>query len=312
MRVPFIRPLQHGHMEQASISRISIDDLRFAPGVDVLLRDCITESAIAGLPVPKAEWLIRTHGASRCAARNRRAYLGEHKLVGFCNVLVSLSPPLQRTDCRYRVVAVRWRNPSPVRAPAWRCCAAEAIAKSKARRAAGGPARRDAGRRAEVKKSYRETNCVFFQGLQPMSAPQEIAAMTPPGWQGVRRAGAASRELPQAQIDTCHVIHAGLYARTIHIPAVVLTGARSRATLLIFSGHAVVTMGGSVPMAAITCCRPRRAASRLSMALADTDLTMLFATDARDIATAEGQFTTEPERLMSTPGRHQHRDHNGD
>ena len=35
------------------------------------------------------------------------------------------------------------------------------------------------------------------------------------------------------------------------------------------------------------------------LALADTDLTMLFATDARDIATAEGQFTTEPERLMS-------------
>jgi len=35
------------------------------------------------------------------------------------------------------------------------------------------------------------------------------------------------------------------------------------------------------------------------LALADTDLTMLFATDARDTATAEGQFTTEPERLMS-------------
>lgn len=54
-------------MEQLDISRISIDDLRFAPGIDALLRDYAAESAIAGLPVPKAEWLtyarMEHHGA---------------------------------------------------------------------------------------------------------------------------------------------------------------------------------------------------------------------------------------------------------
>ena len=35
------------------------------------------------------------------------------------------------------------------------------------------------------------------------------------------------------------------------------------------------------------------------LALADTHLTMLFATEATDVATAEAQFTTEPDTLMS-------------
>lgn len=129
-----------------------------------------------------------------------------------------------------------------------------------------------------------------------------IAAMTPAQVGEVRRLEAAVRELPQAQIDTYHVIHAGLYARTIRIPAgVVLTGAEiTRATLLIFSGHAVVTMGDSVRELDGYHVLPAEAGRKQAfLALADTDLTMLFATDARDIATAEGQFTTEPERLMS-------------
>lgn len=134
-----------------------------------------------------------------------------------------------------------------------------------------------------------------------MSLPA-IAAMTPAQVGEVRRLEAAVRELPQAQIDTCHVIHAGLYARTIRIPAgVVLTGAEiTRATLLIFSGHAVVTMGDSVRELDGYHVLPAEAGRKQAfLALADTDLTMLFATDARDIATAEGQFTSEPERLMS-------------
>ena len=134
-----------------------------------------------------------------------------------------------------------------------------------------------------------------------MSLPA-IAAMTPAQVGEVRRLEAAVRELPQAQIDTYHVIHAGLYARTIRIPAgVVLTGAEiTRATLLIFSGHAVVTMGDSVRELDGYHVLPAEAGRKQAfLALADTDLTMLFATDARDIATAEGQFTSEPERLMS-------------
>ncbi len=134
-----------------------------------------------------------------------------------------------------------------------------------------------------------------------MSLPA-IAAMTPAQVGEVRRLEAAVRELPQAQIDTYHVIHAGLYARTIRIPAgVVLTGAEiTRATLLIFSGHAVVTMGDSVRELDGYHVLPAEAGRKQAfLALADTDLTMLFATDARDTATAEGQFTTEPERLMS-------------
>jgi len=131
---------------------------------------------------------------------------------------------------------------------------------------------------------------------------RSLPATPPAAMERVRALEAQVQALPQVQIPTYHVIHAGLYARTIRIPAgVVLTGAEiTRATLLICSGHAVVTMGDSVHELYGYHVLPAEAGRKQAfLALADTDLTMLFATDARDIATAEGQFTTEPERLMS-------------
>lgn len=110
------------------------------------------------------------------------------------------------------------------------------------------------------------------------------------------------RELPQVQIPTDHVIHAGLYARTICIPAgVILTGAEiACATLLVFDGHAAVTIGDTTQELAGRHVLPASAGRKQAfLALADTHLTMLFATDATDVATAEAQFTTEPDALMS-------------
>ena len=129
-----------------------------------------------------------------------------------------------------------------------------------------------------------------------------IHAMTPAQVGEVRRLEAAVRELPQVAIPTHHVIHAGLYARTIRIPAgVLLTGAEiTRATLLIFSGRAVVTMGDSVLELDGYHVLPAAAGRKQAfLAIEDTDLTMLFGTNARDVATAEGQFTSEPDMLMS-------------
>lgn len=93
-----------------------------------------------------------------------------------------------------------------------------------------------------------------------------------------------------------------------------LTGAEiTRATLLIFSGHAVVTMGDSVRELDGYHVLPAEAGRKQAfLALADTDLTMLLQPTPATSRTAEGQFTTEPERLdVPRPGRHQHRDHNG-
>ena len=74
---------------------------------------------------------------------------------------------------------------------------------------------------------------------------RSLPATSPTAMERVKALEAQVQALPQVQIPTDHVIHAGLYARTIRIPVdVILTGAEiSCATLLIVSGHVAVTVG---------------------------------------------------------------------
>lgn len=135
-----------------------------------------------------------------------------------------------------------------------------------------------------------------------MSLPTTIRSMSPAQVSAVRRLESAVRELPQVAIDTLHVIHAGLYARTILVPAdVILTGAEIKvATLLIFHGHAAVTLGDEVVELSgyhvIPAMPGRKQAFRT---FADSHLTMVFASSAASVEAAESQFTDEPHLLMS-------------
>ncbi|EOG3619115.1 hypothetical protein ACK9U2_000947 [Pseudomonas putida] len=109
-------------------------------------------------------------------------------------------------------------------------------------------------------------------------------------------------QLPQVPIATQHHFHAGLYARTIRIPAgVMLTGALIRIpTLLILSGHATVFIGGQAQELAGYHVLPGQAGRKQAfLAHADTDLTMAFATAATTVEQAEEEFTAEADLLMS-------------
>jgi len=109
----------------------------------------------------------------------------------------------------------------------------------------------------------------------------------------------------QLEIETWHVLHAGMYARTIRIPAdSVLTGALiKRATLLIFNGHASVYLGADTVELRGHHVIPASAGRKQAfIAHADTDLTMLFPTTATTVEEAEAEFTDEAERLLSRHG----------
>lgn len=135
-----------------------------------------------------------------------------------------------------------------------------------------------------------------------MSLPATIRSMSPAQVSAVRRLESAARELPQVAIDTHHAIHAGTYSRTIRIPAgVLLTGAEIKcATLLVFNGHAAVTLGDEVVELSgyhvIPAMPGRKQAFRT---FADSHLTMVFASSAASVEAAESQFTDEPHLLMS-------------
>lgn len=130
----------------------------------------------------------------------------------------------------------------------------------------------------------------------------QLPAMTSEDVAKVRALESHLAQLPQVPISTQHHFHAGLYARTIRIPAgVMLTGALIRIpTLLILSGHATVFIGGQAQELAGYHVLPGQAGRKQAfLAHADTDLTMTFATQAKTVAEAEEEFTAEADLLLS-------------
>lgn len=139
----------------------------------------------------------------------------------------------------------------------------------------------------------------------PTTTVPSIPAMSTQAIERVRALECAVRELPQAQIATHHVIHGGMYARTIRIPAgVVLTGVLIKvATVVIVSGDVLVATEGE-PMRLVGYHVLPASAGRKQafIANADTDLTMIFPSRAEDIAAAEEEFTDEVDQLFSRHG----------
>ncbi len=118
----------------------------------------------------------------------------------------------------------------------------------------------------------------------------------------VSRFEAEALKLPQVPIRTEHAFHAGMYARTILIPAgVVLTGALIKIpTLLILSGDAIVyTADGPRRFTGYEVLLGGAGRKQAFAALADTRLTMVFPTAAATVEAAEAEFTDECDRLFS-------------
>jgi hypothetical protein len=126
----------------------------------------------------------------------------------------------------------------------------------------------------------------------------------------LRRLEHEIRKRPQLPVETHHVLHGGMYARTITIPAgCVLTGALIRVpTLLIMDGHATVSTGGDVvTMRGRHVLAGSRGRKQAFCAHEDTHLTMVFATSARTVAEAEDEFTEDAHLLLSRqPGAVNH------
>lgn len=130
----------------------------------------------------------------------------------------------------------------------------------------------------------------------------EIVAMSAPTIERARALEQASLQLPQVPIETAHTFHAGLYARTVMIPAgVVITGVLIKiATLLIVSGEAIMYgEDGPVELHGYNVLSAAAGRKQVFVARTDTHLTMLFATAAKTVAEAEAEFTVEPGLLCS-------------
>lgn len=129
-----------------------------------------------------------------------------------------------------------------------------------------------------------------------------LPAMRSEAVEAVRRFEAISRQRPQIDIPTQHLLHAGMYARTIRIPAgLVMTGALiKRATVLIVSGDCSVYTGEQVRRLTGYCVLPGCAGRKqVFRTYAETHMTMLFPTNATTAEEAEEEFTDEAHNLMT-------------
>jgi hypothetical protein len=145
-----------------------------------------------------------------------------------------------------------------------------------------------------------------------------IPAMSVASVEKVRRLTDLSlKHLPQIPFVTEHRLHAGIYTRTVTIPArpfgakgTVCTGVLVKIpTILILCGDVIVYMGeGEEPVHVngqrVFLGSPGRKQAFLSNG--EYTMTMCFATDAKTIAEAEAQFTDEVELLcpLSETERH--------
>lgn len=129
-----------------------------------------------------------------------------------------------------------------------------------------------------------------------------IPSMTPDQVGAVQRMEDFMLQCPQIDMPTVHSLHAGVYTRTIKIPAEgVITGALIQIpTTLIVAGKCTVIIGDKsflIDGYHVFAASANR--KQAFMAHEDTYITMIFKTAAENIEQAEEEFTEEAERLMS-------------
>lgn len=108
--------------------------------------------------------------------------------------------------------------------------------------------------------------------------------------------------MPQVELETTHTFHAGMYARTIKIPAgIMITGALIKiATILICSGKGLIyTSDGAKEYFGYNIYNGMENRKQAFLASEDTYLTMLFPTLVTSIPEAEAEFTDEADMLLT-------------
>lgn len=129
-----------------------------------------------------------------------------------------------------------------------------------------------------------------------------IASMTDEAIARVSKLTDECLKLQQVDIRTDHLFHAGMYARTVIIPAgVVFTGVLIKiATLLIIHGDCIIYLDGAPKeLKGYNVFAASAKRKQAFVAMTDTHLTMIFPTMSRAIKDAEREFTDETGLLLS-------------
>ena len=129
-----------------------------------------------------------------------------------------------------------------------------------------------------------------------------VPAMNPRQIEAVENLKNALSKVPQVEVETSHVFHAGMYCRTVHMKKfVIFTGALIKIpTVVIISGDVSMYMGtGLVRLSGYNVLKGDAGRKQAFFCHEDTSITMLFATNATTAEEAEAEFTDEGDKLVS-------------
>jgi hypothetical protein len=108
---------------------------------------------------------------------------------------------------------------------------------------------------------------------------------------------------PQVDLSTTHLVHAGMYARTILIPAgTLLTGALTNCDniCVVVGDITVTTDDGTVRLTGHHVIPARAGFKRAGLAHADTYWTTFMHTDKQEVSEIEKQMTDEADMLQTS------------
>jgi hypothetical protein len=143
-----------------------------------------------------------------------------------------------------------------------------------------------------------------------VTVPQtKLHPSTPEAIEKVDRLTTEMRKRQQLHFVTEHLLHAGMYTRTVHFPADSLIAAVlfKVATVLIIQGSAEVWSNGELIRVDGYTVVPCAAGRKIALVTrSDLSASMMFPTDAKTVEEAQKQFTDEYEMLvpLSAPGAH--------
>lgn len=289
-------------MEQAIIKRCTLDDLVDAPNWTALLDEYGAESAMDGLGSQNMQ--LDTYRAMEASGVLHMvgAWVGD-ELAGVISAVISPLPHYGKLICIsesfFVASAHRKSGAGTLLRREIECIGEEHGAAGVLMTAPKG------SRLAKVLPlcGYRHTNEVFFKPLGQIAHPSAILpSMTDAAVDLVRMAEEKALELPQFDLPVKHSLHAGMYARTVTIPAgVAITGAHIKIpTILIVDGHCDVFTGAeTVVLEGRHVIQASANRKQAFLAHTDTHLTMLFPTSATTVEQAENEFTDEADMLQS-------------
>lgn len=132
--------------------------------------------------------------------------------------------------------------------------------------------------------------------LPTLSEVNALTLLGTPSIEAVRELERHLLDMPQIHLATEHVVHGGMCARTILIPAgMVLTGALTNCdNICIVCGDITVTTDdGPQRLVGFNVLPAKAGAKRVGMAHADTWWSTLHRTDLTDIGAIEDEMTDE-------------------